>query len=197
MRLPRSDQGGDGALLRLPERKEKPVRKGLIVAGVSALLLLAVQSGMAKAPAPAKNGTIVIVFRDGHRQTFSLSDIERVEFPSGAVTAGETGSIGSGSTQGEPPRGRFVGKWEVGDGMGNNFYITLNADGSAYRTLGEVHGRWEFVNGGAQISWNDGAMDAIRKVGSRFEKSAYAMGKKFTDEPDNVTAARNTSPRPI
>ena len=40
-------------------------------------------------------------------------------------------------------------------------------------------------------------MDAIRRVGGKDQKFAYHAGKTFTDEPDNVTEAHNTSPRPI
>jgi len=41
--------------------------------------------------------------------------------------------------------------------------------------------------GGHVARCEDGAEDAIRKAGSRFQKSAYSAGKSFTDEPDNVT----------
>lgn len=34
-------------------------------------------------------------------------------------------------------------------------------------------------------------MDAIRKVGSRYEKFAYHHGETFSDKPDNVANARN------
>ena len=88
-------------------------------------------------------------------------------------------------------------RWEVGDGAGNNFYITLKENGEAYRSLREVHGKWSYVNGEAQIRWDDGAQDAIRRSGSSFQKFAYSAGKSFTDVPDNVTEAHNTSPRPI
>ncbi len=40
-------------------------------------------------------------------------------------------------------------------------------------------------------------MDAIRRIDGKDKKFAYHAGKSFTDEPDNVTDARNTSPRPI
>jgi len=53
------------------------------------------------------------------------------------------------------------------------------------------------VDGEARVTWDDGAQDAIRKVGSKHEKFAYAAGKSFTDVPENVTAARNTTPHPI
>ncbi len=170
------------------------MRKSMIVSGLSTLLLLAVPSAFAAGAPPAKssNGSIVIVFKDGHRQTFNLSEIERIEFPGGGSVASESGS----GTQ-QTPRGRFFGKWEVGDGSGGTFYITLNEDGRAHRTLHGVDGRWEYVNGEAQITWNDGAKDAIRKVGNKFQKFAYDAAKSFTDVPANVTDAHNTAPKPI
>jgi hypothetical protein len=165
------------------------------LSGFLSLLCLAVSASYAAPPTPPKNapGTIVIVFKDGHRQSFNLSDIDRVEFGGiGAVAAS-----GESSGAGVPSRGRFLGKWEVGDGQGNNFYITLYEDGHAYRSLGNVHGHWVYVDGEARATWDDGAQDAIRKVGTQFQKFAYAAGKLFTDDPDNVTAARNTTPHPI
>jgi hypothetical protein len=47
------------------------------------------------------------------------------------------------------------------------------------------------------VTWDDGVHDAIRKVGSSYQKFAYGEGKSFTDQPDNNTNARNTSPHPI
>ena len=169
--------------------------KASIVAGLTTLLLLSVPSSFAAGAPPAKSGsgTIVIVFKDGHRQTFNLSEIERVEFPGNSGMASESGPSGTQLT----PRGRFFGKWEVGDGNGNDFYITLNEDGRAHRTIRAIDGRWDYVNGEAQITWNDGAMDAIRKVGTKFQKFAYSAGKSFTDPPDNVTEAHNTVQKPI
>jgi hypothetical protein len=148
------------------------------------------RSPAAQKPAP---GTIVIVFKDGHRQSFNLSDIDRVEF------GGSGGVVASGdvSSAGLPSRGRFFGKWECGDGNGGTFYITLNEDGSAWRSLRSIAGHWSYVDGEARVTWNDGAQDAIRKVGRQYQKFAYVKGKLFTDDPDNVTAARNTTPHPI
>ena len=176
-------------------QKEKPVRKLIVVAGLSSMLLLAVSGASAKAAPASKSGSgaIVIVFKDGHRQTFNLADIVRVEFPASASASEETGSTNPLA----PPRGRFLGKWEVGEGNGDNFIITLKENGDAYRSLGNQRGKWEYVNGEAQVTWDDGAHDAIRKVGSRFQKFAYGSGKSFTDVPDNVADAHNTSPRPI
>ena len=174
--------------------KEPPVRKAILVAGLSTLLLLP-SSFAAGAPA-AKNstGNLVIVFKDGHRQAFNLSDIERVEFPSSS-TAASSDTVPYNPQW--PPRGRYFGKWEAGDGNGGTFFITLKENGQAVRSIGNVGGKWVYVNGEALITWDDGALDAIRKVGNKFQKSAYEAGKSFTDAPANVTDAHNTNPHPI
>jgi len=163
------------------------MRKTVVISALAAFVL---GSSLLSAAPPVKSssGSIVIVFKDGHRQSFNLADVERIEFP--GATAAATG-------ENQAPRGRYVGKWEVGDGAGNNFTITLNEDGSAFRTLGDVHGRWNYANGDALITWDDGNQDAIRRSGSRYQKFAYSAGKSFTDKPDNVTAARNLMPKPI
>jgi len=109
------------------------------------------------------------------------------------VAGGTAGSAGVTA----PPRGHFLGKWECGDGNGNNFYITLQENGDALRSIGNEHGKWVYVNGEARVTWDDGAQDAIRKVGGKDQKFAYSSGKAFTDQPDNVTNARNTTPHPI
>lgn len=171
------------------------MRKLVRLTVFAALLCSAVSIASAASPAGQKNaaGTIVIVFKDGHRQSFNLSEIDRVEFGGGSGYA----APGEGSSFGQPSRGRFLGKWEVGDGQGHNFFITLDEDGGAYRSLGEVHGHWVYFEGEARITWNDGAQDAIRKAGSQYLKFAYSAGKLFTEDPDNVTAAHNTAPHPI
>ncbi|MGA3049100.1 MAG: hypothetical protein ABSD67_20880 [Terracidiphilus sp.] len=169
------------------------MRSIVSVAALSTLLCLVAPAGFAGAPPTSRNapGTIVIVFKDGHKQSFNLSDIERVEFPNVTEVANSAGSANS------PSRGRYLGKWECGDGEGNNFYITLLENGEAKRSIGDVHGHWVYMNGEALVTWKDGAQDAIRKVGSKFQKSAYSAGKSFTDIPDNVTDAHNTTPHPI
>ena len=100
------------------------MRKIVAIAGLAATLLLASPLVFAAPPVASKgsNGVIVIVFKDGHRQTINLADISKIEFPIGAVAAGDTGSGGGQLAS----KGRFLGKWEVGDGSGNNFFITLN-----------------------------------------------------------------------
>jgi len=156
---------------------------------VAALLFAAIlPAARAQSAAP---GSVVIVFRDGHRQTLNLSDVQRIEFP-GPVPAGLISVPG-------PSRAHFLGKWEVGEGNGDNFYITLREDGSARRLMNGIEhedGTWKYVNGEAQITWNDGWHDAIRKDGDWFHKYAYSEGKAFHDQPDNVTNARNLTQNP-
>ena len=158
---------------------------------LAALLCLTGSLSQVAAHAASKDtsGTIVIVFKDGHRQSFNLSDIDRVEFAGGASSA-------SADSYRVPSRGRFIGKWECGEGQGNNFYITLNEDGTAFRSIGDVRGHWEYVDGEARVTWEDGRKDAIRKSGPQYFKFAYGEGKSFTDDPDNVAHARNTSAGP-
>ena len=164
-----------------------------LAGSILSVCLLAAATVHAAPPSKAAPGTMVIVFKDGHRQSFNLSEIDRVESAGAILTAAELESPKTSA----PPRGRFVGKWEVGDGAGSTFTITLNENGSAYRTLGSVRGHWQYVKGDALITWDDGPQDAIRKVGARYQKFAYVAGKSFSDSPDNVTDAHNTSPRPI
>jgi len=169
------------------------MRKFVSVAGLATLLCLAVPNGFAGAPPASKSSpaTIVIVFKDGHKQSFNLADISRVEFSGTAEAATAAGSVSS-----TYPR-HFLGKWEVGDGSGSTFFITLYDNGDAKRSLREVHGTWVYVDGEARVTWDDGAQDAIRKVGSGYQKRAFGANKSFTDIPDNVTAAHNTTPHPI
>jgi len=163
---------------------------GLAVAVLIFTLGIALSTALA-APASGSKpvpGSMVIVFRDGHRQVFQLAEIEKVEYPVSEQAAGSSEV---------PSRGRFFGKWEAGDGAGGSFFITLNEDGKAFRSIGDERGKWTYINGEARITWNDGKLDAIRKVGSHFQKFAYEAGKSFTDTPANVTDARNTSPKSL
>ncbi|HZP17634.1 MAG TPA: hypothetical protein VFB00_06705 [Terriglobales bacterium] len=126
----------------------------------------------------------MVITGSGHEETYPLAEIARVEF-----NAGNPSTLG---------RNHFVGKWEVGVGVGKStFTITLDRDGQATKTLGSAHGTWTVVNGEARISWNDGWHDVIRKVGDRHEKLAFGPGKSFSDHPDNVTDARRKDAQPI
>jgi hypothetical protein len=123
---------------------------------------------------------MVIVFKDGHQETFSMTDIARIEF--------------KGTSDSALGPSHFLGKWEVGDGSGGTFFIRLEANGEASRSLGASHGIWTVVGDEARISWDDGWHDVIRKIGDTHEKFAFAPGATFHDKPDNVTAAKNIDP---
>jgi len=170
------------------------MRKFVVAAVACVMLAGAAGLGMAQGRGGKAGGSgqIVVVFKDGHRQTFNMLDIARIEFPGGSAMT-DTGSTSPGAL----PRGHFLGKWEVGDGNGGKFTITLNDDGSAWRSLQRVRGHWAYVNGEARVTWDDGAQDCIRRVDGQDKKFAYQAGKRFTDEPDNVTEARNTSRGPV
>jgi hypothetical protein len=127
-----------------------------------------------------------IVFKDGHQQTLTLSEAARIEFSSSAVSASPLG------------RNHFLGKWRVGvgDGVGH-FYITLKPDGEATKTIGGHHGTWIVVDGEARISWDDGWHDVIRRVGAKHEKVAFEPEKTYSDEPSNVADATRVDAEPI
>jgi hypothetical protein len=129
---------------------------------------------------PDDDDFIVIVFKDGRQQRFEMSDITRIEFKSSGFTAG---------------RGRFLGRWSVGTGTGETFFIILTPDGEARRSNGNARGTWAVSNGEARISWDDGWHDVIRRVGSGYEKAAFSPGRSFEDRPANVTAAVKTESR--
>lgn len=182
------------------------------VVGVSAILLAAFSAAPAQPrPAPADDHeAIVIVYKDGHRQSLASAEVARIDLKAPAAIVYKDGhrekiaaeiehiEFGdSGTATGQPGRGHFVGKWEVGEGNGSHFYITLEANGDARKSIGEEHGTWTLVDGEAHIAWDDGWHDAIRKVGSKHEKVAFEPGKTFGDSPSNVTQARNTEPKPI
>jgi len=155
--------------------------------------------------------SLVIVFKDGHRQVFPVADTTRIEFKAADIVVlkdGHAQSFPLGSVQslefetsagaGYPMgRNHFVGKWKVGEGNGGHFFITLDADGTARKTIGSSHGTWTVVDGEARIAWDDGWHDVIRKVGTKHEKVAFDPGKSFSDEPNNVTDAVNTTAEPI
>ena len=148
----------------------------------SALLTLASMSLYA-ADEPS---VLVIVFKDGHQQTVSMADVSRIEFrtSNGAASSGFAG------------HGRFLGRWRVGDGAGGHFFITLDPNGVASKTMGAAHGTWTVTDGEARISWDDGWHDVIRRAGDKYLKAAFAPGTSFNDSPSNVADAVNTSPQP-
>jgi len=152
--------------------------------------------------------SLSIVFKDGHQRSFSLADISRIEFKNSSIILIRSGRQESISLSdivridfgnGASPVGRnhFLGKWKVGTGAGANFFITLEPDGQATKSIGATHGTWVVVDGEARISWDDGWHDVIRRVGSKHEKAAFEPGKSLDEEPSNVTDARNMSEQPI
>jgi hypothetical protein len=182
--------------------------------GVSALLLilLAFSAALAKplaSPADDRD-TVAVIYKDGHRQSLAMAEIARIDFKAPASIVFKDGhreklaaeidriEFGPSEVAITPGRGHFVGKWEVGQGNGGSrFFITLDADGGARKSIGSSHGTWTLVDGEARISWDDGWHDVIRKVGATHEKRAYEPGRSFDETPSNVTAARNTQAKPI
>ena len=153
---------------------------------------------------------VVIVYKDGHRQTLAAGEIARIDLKAPAVIVYKDGHreklrgdvdriefSESGAAITTPSRSHYIGKWEVGEGNGGHFFITLNTDGSAKKSIGSPHGTWTLVDGEARITWDDGWHDAIRKRGSRHEKAAFEPGKTFDDTPSNVTAAHSTEHKEI
>jgi hypothetical protein len=187
------------------------MRRIASVVSLLGALLLASPGASPQTNSQEERNSIVFVFADGRQQSFAVADISRIEFRDSAMIVSRGGrqqrfpvaeiariefttSPGSASAMG---RGRFVGKWKVGQGNGSNFYITLERNWEALKSIGATHGIWTVVDGEARISWDDGWHDAIRKVGNKFEKVAFEPGKTFSDAPANVTEAQNTSPEPI
>jgi hypothetical protein len=169
--------------------------KSISSAALVGLLLLTIAGHHANAAPASKEdgGTVVITFKDGHQQSIPVSAIAAMEFKS---ASGVATPIAIPVPLVSSKR-HFVGKWLVGQGNGDSFYISLEENGEAAKSIGAAHGTWVYVDGEARITWDDGWHDAIRKVGSKHEKFAYAPGKSFSDNPTNVTEARNTSPQPI
>jgi hypothetical protein len=163
------------------------------------------------ASTPDKQHLFTVIFKDGHQKSFQIAEVTRIEFKNAAMVltkGGQQESIpvaaiasidfSSGDSKSIPfGRNHFLGKWQVGNGAGSNFVITLDRDGQARKSIGASHGTWVVVDGEARISWDDGWHDAIRKVGDKHEKVAYAPGKSFDDEPSNVTDATSLNPEPI
>ena len=180
------------------------------ILGLLISILGSTMSATAQSERSSEPMSLAITFNDGHHQNVPLDEVSRIEFKSGPVVIFRDGRqqkmtnvarIEFSSETKDLPfgRNRFVGKWEVGIGTfgGGHFFITLEPNGEARKTLGSSHGTWAVVNGEARINWDDGWHDAIVKVGSKYEKRAYEHGKTFSDEPSNVTDAKNTTAQPI
>ncbi len=143
------------------------------------IALLALGAFAPTLPAQGK-GQMVIVFRDGRRQSISLAEIARVEFENTGTTAYQVGSA------------KFLGRWKVGDGAGGTFEITLKPGGVANKTLGQHDGTWTVAQGEARITWKDGWKDVIRKTSRGYQKIAFRPGTSFDDSPNNIAEAEYT-----
>jgi hypothetical protein len=153
--------------------------KAICVAGMLTVAALAATPKPVQSPSDAP-ASIVIIFKDGHQETFAMSNVARIEF-----TGASDSTLGSDY---------FLGKWEVGNGSSGTFFIKLEANGEASRSFGASHGVWTLVGDEARISWDDGWHDVIRKIGEANEKFAFAPGATFSDKPDNVGNARKLEP---
>ena len=171
------------------------------------IVALAAAAGFAQESRP---DSLSVFLKDSHQKTFSLSDVSRIEFKNGSIVLTENGRAESisiadiahmeftGNRPFAPGRNHFVGKWEVGVGVGSGkFFITLKPNGEAHKTMGGRNGTWTLVNGEARISWDDGWHDIIRKVGEKHQKVAFEPGKSFDDQPSNIADAINTTAQPI
>jgi hypothetical protein len=185
--------------------------RGVIrIVAVAGMLLFAVVIASA-GPRPADDhDAFVIVFKDGHRQSLATAEVDHIDIKDPAAVVYKNGRREKISGEVDriefadaahaliaPGRAHYIGKWEVEDGAGKRFFITLESDGDARKSTGSPHGTWSLVNGEARIHWEDGWSDVIAKVGTRHEKRAYEPGRSFDDSPSNVTYARNTEPKPI
>src|SRR5437867_1666572 len=164
-------------------------------------------------PAQQRLGkTLTVVLSDGHQKSFSIADVSRIEFNKGTMLVSQgahqeriqVANIvridfnAAASTALPLGRNHFVGKWEFGTGNGSEtFFVTLDRDGRAHKSIGSPRGTWTVVDGEARITWDDGWRDIIRKVGDKHQKFAYESGRSLTDEPSNVTDAKTLNNEPI
>ena len=112
---------------------------------IAAILFIAAAVPSALASPLDNRDPVVIVYKDGHRQTLAAGEIARIDLKAPATILYKDGhreKLRAGiSTTSEfsesaasptvPGRAHFIGKWEVGEGNGDHFFITLNSDGTA------------------------------------------------------------------
>lgn len=167
-------------------------QQGIIAIGLFLLIAVGLPT-KARAAAKESDDAIVITFKDGHQQTFSLAEVARIEFKTPAAHATKnTSSVDM------PGRHHFIGKWTVGDGSGHTFNFTFDENGQATNNVDQGgHGTWTYIDGEARVTWDNGWHDAIRKVGMKYRKFAYAPGTSFDDKPQNVGDAQKTNAEPL
>ena len=134
---------------------------------VGIILLASAIGSLGQAASRNAHGTLIVVMKDGHRQTIPLAEITKIEFKDADIVVFKDGGpksfrmsetqsfefdTSAASTVFVLGRNHFVGKWRVGQGPGaGDFYITLEANGEAHKTLGADHGTWTVVDGEARI----------------------------------------------
>ena len=122
-----------------------------------------------KGPTSIDPISIVILFKDGHQETFAMADIARIEYKD----AGDS----------TPGMDHFLGKWEAGDGNSGTFVITLEPNGEADRSIGASHGIWTIGSDEARVSWDDGWHDVLRKIGDKYRSSPLRPAPPLTISP--------------
>jgi len=86
----------------------------------------------------------------------------------------------------------FEGTWNVKDGKGNPFEITLAADGSAKKTgANKGTGKWKEEANAAVITWDDGWTEKITKEGDQYKRAGFKKGASL-DGPPTFTAGNIT-----
>src|SRR5262249_12799554 len=94
------------------------------LAGVVGIYSLFLVCGFANAAAPEDHSSIVVVFKDGHRQSLANAEIARIDLKSPAIVyrdghrekVSEIDHIEfgeSGLSANLPGRNHFIGKWRV------------------------------------------------------------------------------------
>jgi hypothetical protein len=193
------------AFVKFEQTGEAPMAQSRTIS-IAVFILSVALMGSAQESARA----LIVVYRDGHQKSFAIPNGSRIDFNAGnmlvssgknvetirvsdvaRIDFGNARSIGFGVNH-------FVGKWEFGTGVGNQtFFVTLDRNGHAHKSLGSSNGTWTVVDGEARIKWDDGWTDVIRKVGDKHKKFAYEEGKSLNDEPSNVTDAKTLNSEPI
>ena len=154
--------------------------------------------------------TLTVVYRDGQQKSFTMPGGSRIEFNGGNMLVSHGKSVETirvsdvvriDFNPGRPIGfgiNHFVGKWEFGTGVGSQtFFVTLERNGQAHKTIGSPHGTWTVADGEARIKWDDGWTDVIRKVGNKHQKFAYEKGRSLDGEPSNVAEAKTLNSEPI
>jgi hypothetical protein len=189
------------------------MRKPATVIFFAVLLVVSAIASSGQTPASKDvRGSLVVVFKDGQSESFSMADVVRIDFGTPArivfkdghqqslvladTSRIEFGAFGAGASLME--KNHFLGKWKVGIGEGGgHFFITLKADGEATKTVSSGHGTWTVVDGEARITWDDGWRDVIRRAGTGHEKVAHEPGTTFSDPATNVADATRVDAEPI